>query len=235
MILNLQERLDYTISQIANKETGCIRLTTTSTRGYYILPKILPLFKKKYPGYHIEIKERNVLDIEQTLRDGAADLAIYSLPNRNPDFQYHHINTEEVVLCLAQDSPLIKYAEMKEGFRHPWLDLKYLENETFFINDPLHWQIGKIGQQLMKEAHIHPEITELRNLETCLALASSGLGVTFSFDICETCFHNHTAPPAYLSVGKEPYTGEFVLGCRKGYVLSSEEQDFLSLLREEFS
>ncbi|MEW4412967.1 LysR family transcriptional regulator [Clostridium sp. AN503] len=233
-IFALQARLDRTISQIASHENGRISLTTTTTRGYYVLPRILPLFKKLYPGYHIDIKERSVSDVEQNLRDGTTDLAIYALPVRNPEFKYFHINTEEVVLCLAGSSPYTELAEIKSGFKHPWLDLKHLEHEIFFLNDPLQWRIGQISRQLLREAGIQPEITELRNLETCLSLASGGLGFTFCFDISEACFRNYTKPPAYLSVGNEPHTAEFVVGYRQDYRLTKADQDFLNLLRREF-
>lgn len=233
-IFNLQARLDRTLSQIASHENGRISLTVTTTRGYYTLPRVLPLFKGLYPGYHVDIKERSVFDVEQALRDGTADLAIYALPTRNPEFKYFHVNSEEVVLCLCGSSPYLDLAENRSGFRHPWLDLKHLEHEIFFLNDPLQWRIGQISSQLLRESGIQPEITFLRNLETCLSLASGGLGFTFCFDISEGCFRNYTQPPAYLSVGNEPHTVEFVVGYRQDYQLTRADRDFLSLLRREF-
>lgn len=231
----LQAQLDRTISQIAQHENGRISLAITTTRGYYVLPKVLPLFKKMYPGYHLDIKERSIHDVEQCLREGVVDLAIYALPLRNSEFHYQHINTEEVVLCLSQDSPFIAYAQSPlPGFRHPWLDLKYLKNEVFFLNDPTQWRIGQISHLLLQETGIRPEITELRNLETCLSLAARGIGFTFCFDISENCFRNYEKPPVYLSVGNEPHTAEFLIGYRRDYRLSKAEKDLILLIRQEF-
>lgn len=230
----LQSRLNSAIEQIANHESGRISLTITTTRGYYVLPRVLPQFKKLYPGYHIDIRERSIHDVEQCLRDGKVDLAIYALSSRNPEFHYQHINHEEVVLCLPSGSPYLSCTRPQKGFKHPWLDLKYLEHELFFLNDPQQWRIGQLSHQLLRESNIQPEITELRNLETCLALASGGLGFTFCFDISEKCFKNYVRPPHYLSVGNEPHTVEFIVGYRRGYHLSKAEQDFIRLIQQEF-
>ena len=139
-----------------------------------------------------------------------------------------------MILCLPGNSKYQQYAIPKNGFKHPWLDLKHLEKETFFLNDPLQWKIGVLSRDILRETGIQPEIIELRSLETCLSLACQGLGFTFSFNICETCFHNYTYPPVYLSVGNMPRTAEFVVAYRKGYQLSKPEMDFLRMLKSLF-
>ncbi len=233
-IFALQNRLDRTIRQITSHETGQISIAVTSTRGYYVLPRVLPLFKEQYPDFHIDLKERNVSGIEQALKDGITDLAIYAVSFRDPELEYFHINSEEVILCLPGNSKYQQYAIPKNGFKHPWLDLKHLEKETFFLNDPLQWKIGVLSRDILRETGIQPEIIELRSLETCLSLACQGLGFTFSFDICETCFRNYIYPPVYLSVGNMPRTAEFVVAYRKGYQLSKPEMDFLRMLKSLF-
>lgn len=233
-IFRLQSRLDHTLAQVARKTVGRLSVASTSTRGYYVLPEVLPRFKIQYPGYHIELLERNVDEVERALGDGSADLAVYALTERNPEFTYFHINTEEVVLCLAADSPYIRYSKLREGFKYPWLDLSFLDGEVFFLNDSVQWRIGRISRQLLIEAHINPELTVLRSLETCLALASRGLGFTFSFDICISCFKNCPQPPVYLSVGNRPNQAEFVVACRKNHRLQQADIDFINLIRQRF-
>lgn len=230
-IFQLQDELHATVDRYNNDNIGKLRLATTTTRGYYVLPQLLPLFKKQYPDFKIDIKDRGVSGIEQTLSDGTADLAIYAISSRRPDLEYIHINTEEVVLCLSADSPYGVITQQKEGFKHPWIDLRYLANETFFINDPIQWRIGVIATELLREAGIQPETVEFRSLETCLSLASQGLGCTFSFEICERYFRNYLQRPIYLSVGEHPRTAEFVIAYRKGWHLSKAEKDFIELTR----
>lgn len=233
-IFRLQSRLDRTLAQVVHKTMGRLSLACTSTRGYYVLPQVLPLFKARYPGYHIEFLERSVDEVEQALSNGSADLAVYALSERSPEFTYFHINTEEVVICMAADSPYIQYAKPREGFKYPWLDLSLLEGEVFFLNDAAQWRIGRISRQLLGEARIHSDITVLRSLDTCLALASRGLGFTFSFDISMSCFNNYLQPPVFLSVGSRPQQVEFIVACRKNYRLQQADMDFINLIRQRF-
>lgn len=233
-IFRLQRHLDSTLAQISHKTAGRLSIAVTATRGYYVLPEVLPGFKALYPDYHVEVLERNVDDVERSLSDGSVNLAVYALTERNPEFTYYHISTEEVGLFLSANSPYAALAKPKEGFRYPWLDLSRLEKGVFFMNDALQWRIGRIGRELLREARIDPEITVFRSLDTCLALASRGLGYAFAFDISVRCFKNHIAPPICLSTGSKPYTAEFVIACRKDYEIQKADLDFINLVQDGF-
>lgn len=233
-IFLLQKQLNNRLKQICHQESGQLRIAATSTRGYYIFPDTLPLFKRQHPEYHVEIMERNVDEVEQALRNGASDLALYACTSRHPDFRYFHIATEEVTLVLVGNHPLAEKAIPKKEFRYPWINLAQLHDEVMFVNDSSQWLIGRIARQLIREAGISPEITEFRSLDTCLALASRGLGFTISPDICRKCFKNYEIPPIYLSTGQKPFHTEFVIACRKNYQLKRAERDFIDLLRQQF-
>lgn len=234
-IFRIQKRLNHTLQQIRHETMGQLRIATTATRGCYVLTEVLPRFKQRYPGYHIEIMERSADAVEQAVANGEADLAIYICIARNPDFQYFHVAMEEVALVLAGDSPYVSKAVRREGFRYPWLDLSCLKNEVMFMNDASQWNIGRMATQMMHEAHIRPEITEFRSLETCLALASRGLGFTFTFDISVQCFKNYEQKPAYLSAGSRPNLAEFAVACRENYRLKSAEREFINMIRQKFA
>lgn len=234
-IFRIQKQLDLSLQQIRHETAGQLRIATTAARGCYVLAEALPRFKRLYPDYHIEIMERGPEEAEQAVRDGETDLAIYICMERNPEFQYYHITMEEVALVLAGDSPYVAQAVAKEGFRYPWLDLSCLKDEVMFMNDSSRWYIGRIARKLMREARIFPEITEFRSLETCLALASRGLGFTFTFDISVKYFKNYAQKPAYLSVGSHPHLAEFAVACRKNYKLKTAEKELINIIRQRFS
>lgn len=234
-IFRIQKQLKYTLWQIQNETAGQLRIVTTAARGYYVLTEVIPHFKRIYPEYHIEIIQRGVDDLEPVIENGEADLAVYICLERNPALYYFHVETEEVILVLSGDSGYAKKAVRREGFRYPWIDLSYLKEELLFVNDPAQYHIGRIAQKLTREAHISPEITEFPSLEICLALASRGLGFTFTFDISVKYFKNYDQMPAYLSVGNEPNIGEFVVACRKDYRLKPAEREFINMVRQKFS
>lgn len=233
-IFQIQSQLKNTLKEIANHSTGSLNIAITTTRGHYVLPKILARFREQYPDYQIEVMDLSVSELENALRNGTADLAVYSLTERNKEFHYYHINTEEVVLCLPWDHPYSQFIIQKDGFKYPWIDLTHLQEETFLINDPRQWRIGQIAQRLLTEYCLQPRMILLRSLDTCLALASRHIGCTLSFDICISCFHDYEKPPVYVSVGKDPLRSEFLVGTRKGHILDQAQKDFISILREQF-
>ena len=233
-IFQIESQLKNTLKQVASHKAGTLNIAITTNRGYYVLPKVLPSFKKLYPNYHIEILDLSVPALENALRNGIADIGVYSQAEKNREFQHYHINTEEVVLCLTSDHPCKRFITSKPGFKYPWIDLRLLQGETFLINDPLQWRIGQIAQRLLREYQLQPSVMLLRSLDTCLALASRGLGCTFSFDICISCFHDFNAPPLYLSTGAEPIRSEFFAATRKGHVLDQAQKDFINILKDQF-
>ena len=233
-ILLLQDKLRFTLKQAVNHTEGILSLAITPVRGAYVLPVILPLFKERYPNYHIEIFERPISEAETALENGAVDLAIYSQPTRNRNLDYIHINQEEVLLCIPQDFPYQKYIQQRDGFSHPWIDLSLFKDMVFYSNDPQQAQVARFGQQLLSTYHLHPPMTILRSLDTCLALASRGVGVAFCYDICIRYFKNYEKSPVYLSIGKQPSYSEFLIGTRSGYVCNEAQNYFISLVKEYF-
>ncbi|MBS5520492.1 MAG: LysR family transcriptional regulator [Acidaminococcus intestini] len=231
---SIQYKLENTLRHVRDGSTGSFTIAITSTRGYYVLPVILPLFKIKYPKYKINILERSVSEVESALEYGTADLAIYSSPRRNKRFTNIHVNTEEVILCISSNIPNTVHTTNKKKFKFPWIDICELGNEHFFINDPQQWRIGQISQDIITKYGLTPETTILRSLDTCLALASRGLGLSFSFDICTKYFNNYEEKPLFLSFGDAPILSEFLVAMRNDHHLVPAEKYFISLLLSNF-
>lgn len=233
-IFILENRLNDTLKQINNHQIGRLNLATTTTRGKYILPQVLPAFRQAYPYYQIDIVDKSFAYAEQAVLEGSANLAIYSLPELNPEFTNYIIRTEEIIVCLPENTPYAKYAIKKPGFKYPWLDLRYLENEHLYLDDPAQWRIGKLALELLSQEGMAPKMTLLSSLETTLSLAAQGLGFAFTFDIGMQYFKNQQSNPAYFSCGKIPYTSNFVIATRKNYVLQEADHYFINLVQQHF-
>lgn len=231
-MINLQNKMFNSINRIVHQQTGRINLSITSNRALYLLPAIYARFHEMYPDFYLNVKERGILEIENSLLSGASDIGLFMVQTRNQELNYIPLSREEVVLCISAHSPLLKYAVKRENKR-PWIDINYLKDETFFILDPQVFAAGRIAQNIFSENKMFPRYTELRNLDTCLALAARGNGMALCFDISEKYFVNYIDKPVYLSVGKHPYTLECCIVYRKGFQLSPVEKDFIQLFIDE--
>lgn len=93
---------------------------------------------------------------------------------------YQILREEEIVLVLNKNHPLCEKAQPKEGFRHPWLDLKMLEKENFILLYP-DQNTGGIAQSLFKEYSMEPTVLlHTRNSAMSIRLAIQGLGAAFA-------------------------------------------------------
>jgi len=234
-IFALKSELDNTLNEIARSELGSLRIATTQTHGKYVLPRCLSLFRTKYPNFEIILHEGGVDVMEKYLADGLVDLSIYSAvpgDDRNPDFEYLYINSEEIVLALSDDDDYSKMAVPKEGFRYPWLDLRQLDRITFLMM-PMNWRVSKIGNLMLKEAGIKPEKIIFATLETAVSSAAYGVGGCFVADICKDYFES-AKQPRYYSVGRVPWVVDFFVAKRKSTQLTHAQLDFIEMIRSYF-
>ena len=233
-ILVIQNQFNRSLDKIRNHEVGKLNVAVTSIRGYYIFPKVYPKLVEKYPNLRLNIMDVGIEEVEKKVDSGEADLGIYTIEKFNRSFRNYPIRQEEVILCLPHSNPYQEYAIAKKDRSYPWIDLSLLKDEQFFVNDPKKWRISNIANKLLKDAGIHPEISILGNLETCLSLAAAGMGAAFSYDICVQSFENYVDRPCYYSVGEEKHTAEFTVITRKGYELTPPEKDFIEYIRRMF-
>ena len=231
-IFVLQRQLSNTINDIAQSKKGQISIGTTYARAKYVMPLILPVFKMKYPGFAIRSYGSDVPTLEQNLSTGAIDLALYTVTERKPEFEYHHIRMEEIVLAMSPDNPLASKALPREGFRHPWIDVRLMRHETFLMV-PAIWRIGKVGAAILEEADMTPEQIVFSTAETAIAAASRGLGVCFCSDMSEQHYES-SVPLRYFSIGERPIPVEFVVALRRSMEMPKAFHEFIDMVRSTF-
>ena len=113
---------------IAHQEKGRLNIAapimmgTTLIEPSYGLSQALSLcYLKHYGSYYFVA--------ENSLEDNSIDLTIYNVHKFPENMDYQILREEEIVLVLNKNHPLCEKAQPKEGFRHPWLDLKCLKKK----------------------------------------------------------------------------------------------------------
>lgn len=232
-ILEQEKELHENIIDVANLKNGILSLSITPTRDLYMLPILLPEFRKIYPNFSLNILEEGIDKIESSILEKKSKLGIYIADDMNKALNYEILQEEEVVICVEQGSKYIQLSEKREGFKFPWVDLRYMKDELFIISNPSTAKLGKLAQIYFKEYDINPKTVVIKNMETRLSLAAIGEGVAFSYDIGDR-FFNHRAKPVFLSVGKVRRFNNFVISYLKNSTLDKPHADFIEITKEFF-
>ena len=145
---------------------------------------------------------------------------------------YQILRKEEILLVLNKNHPLCEKAQLKEGFRHPWLDLKLLEKENFILLYP-DQNTGGIAQSLFKEYSIEPTVLlHTRNSAMSIRLAIQGLGAAFA---PESYFQEESRffpEGRCFSIGKKPVLTTTIVAYQKRKYLSQHARDYMEILKE---
>lgn len=167
-------------SDISKRSRGRLNIAVPIMMGSTVIEPTLPEFHRLYPLVTLNVLEAVNFVAESANSDPETDLTIYNVHEFPTDLDYQILHQEEIVLVLRENHPLAAYAEKKDGFRHPWIDLKLFAQENFILLYP-DQNTGGIALELFKDYGIQPPILlHTRNSAMSIRLAMAGLGAAFA-------------------------------------------------------
>ncbi len=101
------------LGQMTNSSGGILHLGASTTLAQYVLPKILALFKSKYPAIHFTFSTGNSEMIEEQVIAGKLDIAIVEGISHRPQLTYEPFVKDEIVLAVNQENKLAQRREIK--------------------------------------------------------------------------------------------------------------------------
>ncbi len=240
-ILQLREETYQEIADIKDFSKGQLIIGMSHTRGRNILPEILPAYKEEFPNIDLVLREGNSSELDAQLLHGQVDLIIGMLP-----FQVENVETvpicDEEILLVVPDSLLEKtypgQAEELKAKLQDNADLSLVKDCPFLLINPGN-RVRTLADEMFAEAQITPEIVlETENIETVLALAFKGMGITF---YPKMFIANRQAAQANMeqAAGVSLYHlnsprahGILGIGYHKGHYLSQATREFIRIAKE---
>lgn len=240
-LIYLRDETYREIADIKNFSTGKLSIGVSHTRGKTILPEILPVYKQRFPNIDLKLVEGNSKELDNDLLHGNVDLIIGMLP-----FVVENIETvpicEEEVLMAVPDEILEKtfpgrLDEIKELLTNS-MDINLLSDCPFLLLNKGN-RIRTIADDIFEESQMTPNIIlETENIETVMALAAKGMGITFypkmfisslpsSIDIAA-----HKARLNFYSINHPRAHGILAIGYHKGRYLSQATKEFIRIAKE---
>jgi DNA-binding transcriptional LysR family regulator len=230
-ILHQRDDLLNKLSESIDSERGRLKLSIPILRGSYLIPAILPLFHEKFPNVDIVLSEGSITDLENNVKNGVSDLAIFNKPLRRLSLQHEIIHQEEMLLVMHKDHPLANKGVSMEGLRYPWMDIKFCKDEPFIVQFP-NQHTGEVERHIFEQSNMKPPIVlETRNLEASVRLASIGYGLAF---ISESHIRHISFPktPLFFSVGQPTTIMDVVAAYADKESLSKYAREFIEISKE---
>lgn len=202
-VLSIYGDFENGITELNELKKGRVRVGITNYLGVLELPKILPLFYKKYPNIQIELYEHNSMTLEEMVSQNKLDFALMHTSKQleiytNASIEIETLNQDPIVVVTKQNSALSSYGQNHGDFCYPTISPEYLVHQRFIMLKRGQ-MIRQITTNILSKANVKPNILlETINFETARRLSSSGIGITL-------------APLSYCSIYQGRYDCDYFL------------------------
>ncbi len=232
-ILETKASLDAELADIIKRDVGVLDVGIPNMRCTYILPKVLPVFNKRYPNVNVNIFEGTSTAIDKRLLDGDLDIAFYSKPHElNQALEYQTLATEELLICTCKDHPIKNFSRNNPASSYKKIDLSILKNERLILLST-EQRTGQISRYYLKQAGINFSNNPLtiNNMPAIIDLTEAGYGVSFIFD-SHLRYHLPVPEIDCYSFGEPKITSDFTAAFRKKSYMTKYARDFISMVAD---
>ena len=175
-ILNLCEETCRGLEEIQTLQSGVLIIGASQTTGTYLMPRLIGIFRHKYPQISIELQVHSTRQIARGVANGQIDLAVVGgkVPyDLKPTLDIISYAEDELALILPPSHPFstLKYIQKEDLYRLKFIALdtkSTIRNviETTLIDNGIDSRQFKIEM-------------ELNSIEAIKNAVQSGLGAAF--------------------------------------------------------
>ena len=232
------------LADIKDFSTGQLTIGVSHTRGRVILPEILPIYREQFPNIDLCLLEGNSTELDSGLLHGDVDLIIGMLPFRVENVGTVPICEEEILLAVSDAVLERTFPDQVEEIKAQLAshtDLTLLSSCPFLLINEGN-RVRTLANEMFADAAITPQIIlETENIETVLALAIKGMGITFypkmfmashrDINAFKDKVRQHTSMNFY-SLDSPKAHGTLGIGFHKGHYMSQAAREFIRIAKE---
>jgi DNA-binding transcriptional LysR family regulator len=175
-ILNLCEETCRSLDELQTLQSGTLKIGASQTTGTYLLPRLLGIFRQKYPQINVELQVHSTRRIAWGIMNGQLDLAIVG-----GDIPIELRNTLEITSYAEDELALIL------PITHPFSSLESIQKEDLyrlkFIALDTESTIRRVIESNLSQNGIDSRYfkieMELNSVEAIKNAVQSGLGAAF--------------------------------------------------------
>lgn len=160
-----------TIAALKKGVGGRLRVGFVGSATYLLLPRVLPLFRERYPDVVLDLREGTTTQILRDVESGLLDLGLVRFPvAETTPAAITPVEWDRLVVALPADHPLARCRR---------LSLSELANESFILYSAVN--AANLRAQVLfacQAAGFTPRVTqEAVQVQTLVSLVESGIGV----------------------------------------------------------
>ena len=196
-IMQIERRMEHLFNEIVGSYAGKISFGLTASKGLFVLPAILPEFKRKFPNIELEIIEGTNHMLEDQLISRKIDIAVLNYTTYHQHLEYANLREEEMLLIIPPNHHLATlHREQEAAGKRPAISLCQIAVEPFIYLVQEHGVRTMVDGIFMSLGIRPPKAMESSNNATALALVSVGIGVSI---LPDTFLGLPTSEANYLS------------------------------------
>lgn len=148
---------------------GTLTFGVLPTIAPYLLPDVMALFMKKFPGVEIVVQEGTTAQLLRLAQNYEVDFALASQPIRDERLAVRELFTEELLLALPAGHPLTRKRAVSASD---------LEQERLIVMQEGHC-LGRQVLNFCDQRNLRPNVSFCSGqLETIQSLVSAGVGIS---------------------------------------------------------
>lgn len=208
----------FEINELKNLNNGVLTLAITPIAGIKPIPKLLAMFRQKYPNIQLSFIEEHVTEVQTLLVEDKADLGIVILGDNNNMLDYTPLGSQELVVCCSKEHCF----QRKNS-----IELFELVNEPLILLTQ-NCLFRKLIIKEFEKLNTLPQIAfESIHIQTIKSLVACNAGLTIlPQDLCDNSLI--TIPL------NTPMIINIALAIKKNKSISHAAQAFLNLAKETF-
>lgn len=175
LLLSQADHAQQTAKSAFSGEVGELVLGFVESAAWDVLPKVLRQYREQYPNVKITLLQRNTADQVKEIQSGHMHIGIAGLPIDDPHLSVHIVRKEPIVAALPKDHRLAEKEKLyASDLAHEPFVTTVRENSNQYFDTMV---------KVCMDAGFSPAIVQEANeIQTVLALVSSGMGVALTHD-----------------------------------------------------
>lgn len=227
-MLYIQEQLQKKLQDISQVSRRRVRIGISHERGIFMLPRILPAFRERFPEVSVEVVPGSHKKLSAQLSEGTLDIVMLPTIEKTADFRYIDVYEEEIMVCAG--AGIVRSEHLYEG-KWDMIDPDRCGSIPFIKMEPGHVITHAFDRVFTGKMNI---VFEAYSSAEALRLAAAGMGACLVSQMTMDMIQYDHATRAF-SIGPKPMTWSVCACMRKDAYVGSVEKALIQIAQDSMS